>query len=328
MNSPRTFWASFLGGLFLAAWLLHLLAQPWLDSLPDQPRNPGFRRGWLEYIKATPPKSPQEKLILLISHSQGYGREVGPSDIYSVQWENHLRANATGKQVRVVNWSLPGGTYFDFLIVSAAARDIHPDQIVIVTHAGTFSEGDRDRRGRETWASDAHYLLQDPGFRRRLEPIDLDPRMDLDLSTELFLARMWPAWRWRSWPAARLAQTPFIGTLFPREKSSTWFPPEFEFRRRPHIARSPDLNPSATRRIITQWLAATPDILLVESPTTASWRPATNPAWDELERIGKGSGISFLRPSDEFQEDDFITNTHFNASGHAKMARILAEATP
>ena len=74
--------------------LLNQAWDAWLAQQVEQDRNPCRLHGWREFIARTEPRRENESLILLLSNSQGYGREVDSSLTYAQQLQSIERRPA------------------------------------------------------------------------------------------------------------------------------------------------------------------------------------------------------------------------------------------
>lgn len=102
------------------------------------PRNPNFRRAWLEFTRPAPRASDSE-LVILISNSQGFLREVEKGELaYAKQLQSRLTENAS-RNVQVANWSVAGGYAPEFVVLAARAATHQPDIILLVTYGRNFT---------------------------------------------------------------------------------------------------------------------------------------------------------------------------------------------
>jgi hypothetical protein len=334
---PRSVWFWVLAGFVLTTLGFEVARRAWCRDLPNHLRNPGFRRGWYEYVGATPPRAPNEKVILLLSNSQGYGREVAEHETVAGRLQALLATES--RTTRVVNWSLPGGQYFDFAVLAAAAQDLRPDMIILLAPSALFCSPDVPRAGTETWTTDVHQLLTRTAIRRRMQPADLSPRLSVSLWGDIILGRAWPPWRWRRRPVAWLATMPALRPLLPNEHDTTWiFPrPPGRTRGAPRAPSkrtflAPDrtlvLAPAPAQRLLDQLQRAAPRVLLVDQPRVASWHTQPDPAWPALEELARARGIECLRLRDLVPDEEFVSATHLSAEGHDRLARRLLETRP
>jgi len=320
----QSVWVWMVAGFIVLQWPLLMGIQHWQAGLSNEIRNPGHRRGWYEYVRATPAKRPGEELILVLSNSQGYGFEIPARHIYANWLQSNLRIQE--RNARVVNWSVPGAAYFDFLVLSAAARELKADHILFVLTPGPLCEPTRPSLEGRHWTSDVHYLLNDRTLRDRLAPDRLSDRLSSGIWAEIRLGTAWPVWRWRAWIPAHLAQSDALRPLFPMEKDSTWIAHRTAFGRQPKPPPA-RLNEPAARRMLTLLREASPGLMIVNMPVAENWR-GENRARDQLEKLARELSIRHLDLESSIDERHFITATHLNAKGHLEMARLLAEAIP
>ena len=93
-------------------------------------RNPYYRRGWPEYINRTIKKSENKKKIIIISNSQGYGRETSSDKIYATQLQNKLDLRHPN-EYSVLNWSSPGIFCHDIALLLAKAISVDAEKIIL-----------------------------------------------------------------------------------------------------------------------------------------------------------------------------------------------------
>jgi hypothetical protein len=317
-------WVWFLAGFIILQVPLALGIRHWQEGLSNEIRNPGHRRGWYEFVRATPAARPGEEVILLLSNSQGYGFEVPDRQIYANWLQTNLRVQE--RNARVVNWSVPGPTYFDFLVLAAAARDLKAVHILFVLTPGPLCEPTHPSLEGHHWTSDVHYLLHDRTLRQRLAADGLSHRLSAGIWADIHLGAMWPVWRWRAWIPSHLAQTQALRPLFPMEKDSAWIaPPTYYGRqRKPPLA---PLNEAAARRLLDLLREASPGLIVVDMPLAESWR-GPDPAQHQLRGITRELSIPHLNLEASIAEPHFITATHLGAQGHLEMARLLTGAIP
>jgi len=98
-------------------------------------RNSFFRRGWPEFTQQVP--DPQNTCII-VSNSQGFGREIVAERAYPAQLDT-LAKNSETAPFRVANWSAPGAISHDLLLLSAQALQHKPKHLVIITYSQNFA---------------------------------------------------------------------------------------------------------------------------------------------------------------------------------------------
>ena len=326
MRSPRAIWLWFVAGFSLATLLLLIPIHVWTTRLPDHSRNPGFRRGWYEFVRTTPPRQAGEKLVLIISNSQGYGREVNESETYAMRLQALLRAQ--GQPARVVNWSIPGGQFFDFLMLAAAARDLQPDVLVLPLASVVFSLPDRPHEGPDSWTSDLHHLLSVGAIRRRLASADRQSRLTVSLWGDILIGRAWPIWRWRQWPAAWLARHAQLAPLLPDDVGASWYGPPPRRFLQPPPERAMLLQSNQAERFLDLAQPVAPRIILVNQPRHSTWLAQTDRVWAPLTELAQARGIEVIQLQHTVPDDSYLTATHLDRAGHDIFARRLLEHLP
>jgi hypothetical protein len=310
-------------------------AATWLiATLPSGPReatrNPHFRRAWPEWVRQTPPRIPGENRLLLLSHSQAYGREVSPEQVYAQQWEalRKIRHPAS----RVINWAIPAAQLPDLFLTTAAAPDAVPDHIVVVISESAFHEAEEHTAARSRWASDLYFLLGDATIRTRLNPAERTAWVDAPLLGDLLGERvLGKAWRQRTRPAAWLAGQSLFAPFFHPQERIPWQVPRHEDTvAAPWIA--PHRNPATGERSL-RWAillkeAGAPQVTLVDMPIRNNIHtPGTNEV-TRLAALAAAHGFDYLDARDAIPPDGYITHTHFTEAGHHHFAAWLHERLP
>lgn len=132
-------------------------------------RNTRGDLNWVEYTRPRP-KRPNERRIILISNSQGYGREMlDTSLIYPKQLERLLNARDPRHTYTVANWSMDGGGGPEMVVLTARAVQHHPDAILLIAYSENFTDK-RSRRPLSYAKSEVQSLAYVGEVRRRLSP--------------------------------------------------------------------------------------------------------------------------------------------------------------
>ena len=316
--------------IILVGCLLSNLAwDSWLAHQTERDRNPLRVRGWREFVAGTEPCRENETVILLLSNSQGYGREVDSSLTYGQQFEC-IRRNA-GCPVRVVNWCIAGIKYNEMITLAAAAQRLKPSAILVVLSARTFKATDLRGKAISRWASDVYYLLGDPAIRQRI-PEQLRPGMvDLSLQTDILVGSIWPAWRARAFPIEFLRRsTPLRGFLDP---TTTVVRTGRNAPRRPVVnpstaAAVPAVDVSLVNAFLDVVCSSAPSVYMVNMPLRSGHRARERTPWMPVEQACQGRRVHTYDLSDQVPDEGFMDDRHFNARGHRLMAEKLNEVLP
>lgn len=318
-----------LAGVLLVTLLTAGAFELWYRWFDGARRNPHFRRAWVEHVLRTPPAHPGEHVILLISHSQGWGREVRDDQTYAAQLELLLRNRPGAPPVRVVNWSVPAGRAAEFVVLAAAAHRVRPGHLLLVASPAQF----RDTTGAaaledETgaaWASDAYYLLGYESVRRHIPGTFRDRFIRGGDALDILLGRAWPGWRVRGLPAHLVTRWDRLKPFAKNDQEPTWFPPREQRR----ILRDPlppaRIDGQLVRDFLRLAATAAPRVTWITTPVHARWRAQEDPALPSLEDACRSHGVEFRDASSAIPDAAFFTASHFDVEGHLIMARYLAE---
>lgn len=321
-----------LAGIILCSLAFTGLFDAWYRWFSGSKRNPHFRRAWVEHVTRTPPAAPGERVILLISHSQGWGREVEDTLTYAALLEDSLQVLGSTGRVRVVNWSVPAGRGAEFIVLASAARRIRPSAIVLVASGTQFRPrrlaAKDDGESSTAWPSDIHYLLARRNIRDGIAPA---ARHDLLTGAERLdsvLGGLWRAWRLRTLPVHVMTRWEPLKPFARNDTEPTWFPPR-EGRRiivAPLGTAMPD--PSLVEAFLTAATAAAPSVVWINTPVHSRWRKDVDPGIDHLRAACSARNVAFLDASDAIPDAAFFTASHFDIEGHRLMAVWIAGALP
>lgn len=290
-------------------------------------RNPHFRRAWVEHVRDATPARRGEFLVVLIGNSQAYGREVEEVQSYPAQLQlaltQELRAPA-----RVVNWAIPGGDGPEFVLLAAAAQRLRPDVLLLSATPANFDRSNiavrRWPERRQAWASDAQYLLGDPGVRRFVPRAYLDRCFEPIDEVDVRLGSWWRLWRHRTLPAAALLR------WGPLRAAEAWFAPESWFVRPaplPPIAKRSaqgTVSPELVGWYLEAARGAAPRSVFALMPLHSAWRDHHGEWCRECRAVLVRSGAVFWDLSGALPDRHFLTATHLDAAGHARLAKLLA----
>lgn len=163
-------------GVFLFVAFLLVCSELLMGVMPVQkgvfssysePRNPLFLRGWVEYT-AVPKQEQKGFRVIIISNSQGFLRECTEGELcYSQQLEGLLRTNGYGLDADVLNWSVPGGTCLEEILLAARSVEHQPDVVILASYNNDFSP-DWEQESLDSMRSDIQSLAYLPAVRQHL----------------------------------------------------------------------------------------------------------------------------------------------------------------
>jgi len=310
-----------------------VLIQHWVLSHEQTKRNPNFRRGWVEHALRAEPRRPGETLVVIISHSQGFGREVADQDTYPAQLERLWGARGGGP-VRVLNWSLPAGHGPEFVVAAAATHRLDPTRVVLLATPHAFGAEYLADRSQQPWGNSIYYLAAEPEIRGRLDrefrARFFGPKAWIDVTAGRFL----PLWRYRDLPQAWLKQSPAFAPYMaasPFAESWIFDPRPLPEGARPLAPRPVSGSEMASPELVAAYLAAIRGApagrqFLFISPTI-SWHRAPDhaAAVTGLVRDFEAAGVRAEDFSSVLPDSAFLTYSHLTAAGHAQLAQALLE---
>jgi len=286
----------------------------------DESRNPNYRRAWPAFTEPRP-REPNEKLIIVISNSQGFAHELKDADhCYTEQLEERLNQNNPDKSVTVANWSLGGVSGPEMLLLVARAIDHNPDMLLLITHSNPFSHH-RLNNPLSFYLSDAGQFAYTQPIRNRLPGWFIrqhrvyDPATLLEAHSGLIQCRStFIEQRHRRWHIASAAERPRRG--------------------KPKLYHAPEVRDSGDKMLracVDVFRDVRPDspVLLVNMPLCQpKW---TEQAWPRLQSFGermdaiaqKTQGVTAIDATEAIEYDLFLTHTHLSAQGHAQFADYL-----
>lgn len=321
--------ASFLVALVSIGLLLDGAFGAWRRSVEHSHRNPLFRRGWREHVRGVEPKREGEKLIVLISNSQGYGREVSDAETYPALLEGMLNERWQ-RPVRLVNWSLPGGSAPEFTLLCAAAHRLRPDIVLVASSPANFNASllvsQMGGLVQQPWSSDIPHILAFEEVRRRVSPAFLERYFSALERIDLCVSAVFRPWGYRSLPSAWLMRFEALRAFERHPANETWFFGHIE-----HPARIIPIHPRAP----VSWTLVDEVVRALDEPIVrpvfvAIPRHSVQGELDDEFRDGmrgrfESIGGSFLDLSRALPDVHFQTATHLSADGHKQLAHLLAD---
>gem|GEM_PF-6180511 len=99
----------------------------------DDPVNPLFARGWVEYTE--PRTTSDDFLIIVIANSQGRRPDEGP---YYSEYLQRLLNDNSDKQYRVLNWSMDGARAAEYVVMLSRLLDYDADLVILSPSGENF----------------------------------------------------------------------------------------------------------------------------------------------------------------------------------------------
>ncbi len=159
--------------LFFAFVVLELYASrliPYVNAptASEVSRNAFFRRGWPEYLSGRNP--PSHKLVIIMSDSQGYAKEIAADKIYAALLQKRFAELAL--PVHVENWSIPGGSMTDFELLLLHVMKRKPD-LLLVSKAALDFASDPSQLNLNFTNQDLHLTIGQPSLWTKLRYISV-----------------------------------------------------------------------------------------------------------------------------------------------------------
>jgi len=133
----------------------------------DTTRN--LREGYWAQYTAPRKRRPDQRLIILITNSQGRMRRGGGLDAYPARLQQQLAQWDPQHEYLLANWAMTGGNLAEMIVLAARAAAHRPDAVLLVTYTRNFREDQTRRTLEESW-SDVSHLAYLPEVRRHLSP--------------------------------------------------------------------------------------------------------------------------------------------------------------
>ena len=321
--------AAFLVALAGIGLLLDAAFGAWWRSIDQGGRNPLFRRAWREHVRGAEPRRDGDELIVLITNSQGYGREVAEARAYPALLEGLLNERSP-RPVRLVDWSLPGGSAPEFTLLCAAAHRLRPDVVLVASSPANFNasllEPQTGGLVQQPWSSDTPHLLAFADVRRRVSPEFLERYFSPLERADLRLSAVFRPWRYRRLPSAWLSRFEALRPFESHPGIETWFFGPIE-----HPAEILNIR----LRAPVSWTLADEVVRALAEP---SFRPLfvviprhsvqgelPDEFRDGMRTRFESIGGGFLDLSRALPDERFQTATHLTAAGHRELARLLAD---
>ena len=328
--------------LFIAMLFAGILFEKWHKKNAGEIRNSFFRRGWVEHVLSAKKNNKDETLIVIISNSQGYGREISDEATYSFLLEKQLEERFK-KEVRVLNWSIPAGRAPEFVVLAAAAKCLEPDILFVISSPNNFQNRwmklNQQNGSRKNWASDCYQLLGFSKVRKSIPQFFLSHFFRPIDHFDILLARCFKLWRYKEVIAEKLMEWKNIRAFEKHPQAEKWFfrpsPPKERLVSilKRAIARAETSNFSLASENISWELVeyflstsrnASSKKIYVSMPHHSSLKRATPGLSREFNAKFESEGFIVKDFSERIPDDHYLTLTHLNQSGHAAMADLLS----
>jgi hypothetical protein len=285
-------------------------------------RNPNYMRLWPEYVRSAPSRRNGETLVVVISHSQGYGPELSDDEIFPARLEARLAARSP-RPVRVVNWSVPSGNAREAIILAAAAHRLRPDVTLMVTGPRAFLAGYWMRQGEATRLdrspTDVRRLIGFEDVRRHLPDSFRSHYLRLHDHLDAGIARIVPLWSYRD-VAQDVFQTGPLRPFAGKDRQRVWSAPPHRPGRIPELPVRP-LSPELIGETVDALASLPGRRLFVQAPVHSRSRQYRGFA--KARRRFEAAGVETFDLSARIPDEDFLSAVHMDAEGHARITDLL-----
>jgi hypothetical protein len=323
--------------VLLTGTLLAALRNAWHTTHPVMMRNHHFARGWLDHAGRARPSGTNETLVILIGNSQGFGSEVSDTQTYAQLLQTHVTRQ--WGQTRVLNWSLPGATGQEFVILAAQAQRLNPDVLVLVTGPGNFDaslgEFDTRRKKPAPWWTDVYRLLGDPKVRDRLPRSFLSQYFSPADYLDIGLCRLSRLWSHRHVPVSWFARFRTFQRFEPSwQREAILYPARmtgFPLRAAKTAPVENDVH-QVSRTLLNHYFEVADKVAgrryFLVMPIHSQRRREISESISELRRSADRANHEFMNFSAAVPDELFMDMTHLDKQGHATFARSIAARLP
>ncbi len=267
---------------------------------------------WQQYT-APRARRPDERLVILLTNSQGHTRsDALAQQLYPVRLEALLNQADPRQGYIVANWAYPGASGHDLIVFAARAAAHRPDAVLLVTYSRNFTYV-LDGQVLEDAGTDVHHLAYRRQVRRHLSP---------------WFVRQFHATHPHAWLAAhsRLAQLHETVVALVKGRVAA--------DARPALTRAAPWTDSADRLLeelyqtLRNGLPETP-LLIISMPVGLDhYTPESPPHLAEFARqatvqFGRRPGVMVLDASTLLEPRLCSDETHLEPEGHALFAEWL-----
>lgn len=326
LRSPVLYFFIFL---LLLDFIVTASFEAWRSSLKEK-RNPLNRRNCVEHVYKNTPRQVNETLIIIISNSQGYGDEVEDSETYPYILETKLRA-VSKSPVRILNWSICGSAGPEMILLAAAAQRLNPSVVMVILSPDAFIhrlvERDEKTELLRPFASDSIQLMAYSDVRENLSKTYLKYFLRWIDRVDIYLARFYAPWRYRTLPLAFLAHFETFKFFEPNRRAYAWLD---EYRGRFGLFEKSEkvdrlFDPEFFECFKETMRVFSCRHLVIVMPMKNHKDVHNRDSISDYENAVKNTDIEFHDLSFKLDDDAFITFFHLNKKGHSDMANLLAE---
>ena len=288
----------------------------------------------------------EEILIVIISNSQGYAREISDESTYSSLLEKQF-AVKRGKKVRVLNWSIPGGVAPEFAVLLAAAIRLEPDVFLFISSPTNFEKKWmklREDGSRKIWASDSYQLIGFSNIRKYLPQQFLSHFFRPIDYLYIYFERFSKPLMYKELLISKLMKVEWLRPFEKYPDAENWFfkaaPSREKYREEyANFLKSEISNDKQRKKVIGENEVSqelidyffnvsdklTGKKIYISMPIHSVKSNKDILLRDEFSGKFEAEGFVVKDFSQKIPDNHFITLTHFDESGHSIMAMLLSD---
>ncbi len=195
--------------ILLGTLLTSFLIKQNTRKIAIEKRNAFVNQMWVPHVFQSDKGKADELLVIIISNSQGFDKQLQDQQLYPNKLEEHL-AKLVNKPVRVLNWSIFGGNAPEFVLLGAATNRLNPDILLLIATQRNFNERylllNPKTESHYPWGSDTQLLLGYWDVTRHVPIEFVSHFFNFRDLIEIGLARIWPSWHYRQMPLMHLRE--------------------------------------------------------------------------------------------------------------------------
>ncbi|MCP3892657.1 MAG: hypothetical protein GY702_27840 [Desulfobulbaceae bacterium] len=327
----------------LLTTIFNVFFDNWLKRQSPEKRNVHYRRGWAEHVISPSKKKKNEKLIIIVANSQGYGREVSDKQSYPSLLEDSL-ANQFSQNIRILNWSIYGGSVKEMTMLTAAAKRLQADIFLYIDRPSGFHvnyvKANRKRGWLSNFSFDVRFLLWHPDIRKTLPPDFLSYYFGPMDYVDISLAHLFKPWYYRELPVSFVLQNEDMRKFNPSKWSQKWVSAPRDTReKQERLLRQTEkmiktrreqlkenaISWKAVKHLLDTTQGLTAEKYFISMPVHTLIQGESDLILPEISTRFSKKGFRVLDFSKKIPDYQYLSMAHLNETGHQTMAELLTE---